>query len=345
MEKNIFRFLPYLSLLKTWNLLKVSAGYLLSLFLKKPVVLGQPFYLHIEATNRCNLKCIECPTGMGIITRPRGNLSFENFKTCFDPVKSRIIYLVLYFQGEPFLNPELLKMIKYAKKNRVYTMVSSNGHQFRDKKIAREVVNSGLGSLVISFDGISQQSYQKYRKNGDLFRVFRGIDKIVEAKKELKLKYPKIYLQFLVMRHNEHEIEDMKRIGKKIGADRILFKTAQIYDFKNAEEILPQNLKYRRYVKIDNRYELKGKMLNRCFKLWSDSVITWDGSILPCCFDKNAEFRLGSLEFGNGKIENFQQIWSGPEYQKFRKQILTDRKQIPICSNCSEGISIFAENV
>ncbi len=343
MEKNIFRFLPYLSFSKIWNLIKVSAGYLLSLLLKKPVVLGQPFYLHIESTNLCNLKCIECPTGMGTLTRPQGNLSFENFKACFDPVKSRIIYLVLYFQGEPFLNPELLSMIKYAKKNRVYTMVSSNGHLFRNKKIAREIVNSGLGSLVISLDGISQKSYQKYRKNGDLFRVFKGIDKIVEAKKELKLKYPKLYLQFLVMRHNEHEIEDMKIIGKKIGADRILFKKAQIYDFKNAEEILPQNIKYRRYVKIDSRYELKGKILNRCFKLWSDMMITWDGQVLPCCFDKNADFRFGFVEFGIGKIMDFQQIWLDPEYQKFRKQILTDRKHIPICSNCSEGVSIFAE--
>jgi len=127
-ETNPLRFLPYLSLSKSWNVLKVLVSYSISLVLKRPMVWGRPFFLHIESTNLCNLRCIECPVGMGISTRPTGNLTFNQFKKYFDPIKKNIIYLVLYFQGEPFLNPELLNMIRYSQENRVYTMLSTNGH-------------------------------------------------------------------------------------------------------------------------------------------------------------------------------------------------------------------------
>ena len=330
----------YLTFTKLWNISKVLCSYFLSLLLRKSIVWGLPFYAHIENTNFCNLKCIECPTGMGILTRPQGNLSFENFKNHLNLLKNHLVYLVLYFQGEPFLNPELLKMVKYASENRVYTMVSTNGHFFTTEAKVTEIVKSGLGTLVVSLDGISQKSYEKYRKNGNIQKVLEGIKRLSKIKKELKSNFPKIYLQFLVMKHNEHEIKEVKKVGKKLGVDKVLFKTAQIYDFDTAEDILPENLKYRRYVNRNGKYELKGKISNHCFKLWSDVLFTWDGLVLPCCFDKDAKFKMGDLEIKNNK---FKQIWRGEKYQKFRNRVLKYREEIPMCSNCTEGVKIFTE--
>ena len=362
MESNPFVFFKYLSLKKLWNILLVALSYGFSLILKRPIVRGQPFFLHIETTNLCNLKCIECPTGMGILTRPRGVLTFEQFQKVFAPLKNRLIYLVLYFQGEPFLNPDLLRMISLAQKNRVYTMVSTNGHYLQDEEKLTELITSGLGTLVVSLDGVSQQTYQKYRQNGDLSKVLDGLRRLLQMRRKLQSRYPKIYLQFLVMRHNEHEIPILKRLANDLGVDRVLIKTAQIYDFDQAEEILPQNPKYRRYEQVEGRYQLKGRMPNRCPALWSDSLITWDGRILPCCFDKDAEHEMGFLDSElpdlkdsstdlssreerlNAFFRNkFLSIWHGQAYQNYRRQLLQERKAIEICRNCSVGVKIFVE--
>jgi len=201
-------------------------------------------------------------------------------------------------------------------------------------------VSSGLRTIVISLDGVTQQSYEKYRKNGNLDKVMEGLKRIIRIKNDLRSKSPKIYLQFLVMRHNEHEIDEVKKMGKDLGVDKVLFKTAQIYDFKNDEDILPSNPKYRRYVNQNGKYVLKGKIRNRCFELWSDSLITWDGQIIPCCFDKDAEYFMRNLQMKN---DDFKSIWKGKKYQNFRQQILNNRKKIPMCCNCTEGVKIFME--
>jgi radical SAM protein with 4Fe4S-binding SPASM domain len=70
--------------------------------------------------------------------------------------------------------------------------------------------------------------------------------------------------------------------------------------------------------------------------MWHSNVITWDGKVLPCCFDKDAQHQLGDL----GKVE-MHQIWNGKNYQEFRKELMKSRKNIDICSNCSEGISVW----
>jgi len=362
LESNLFVFIKYLSLVKLWNILLVVLSYGCSLLLKRPIVWGQPFFLHIETTNLCNLKCSECPTGKGILTRPIGLLAFHQFEQFFLPLKNKLIYLVLYFQGEPFINPDLLRMIELARKHRVYTMVSTNGHFLQDDEKLTKLILSGLGSLIVSIDGVTQETYQKYRQNGDLNQVLAGIRQLLILRRNLRVKFPKVYLQFLVMRYNEHEIAMVQQLANDLGVDRVLFKTAQIYDFEQAEAILPQNPAFRRYEQIEGSYRLKGRIHNRCLALWCDSVLTWDGKVLPCCFDKDAHHDMGSLDSRIKTQENsvptpnegivgktisrdqFLSIWHGHSYQKYRQQILRDRKSIAICQNCSAGVKIFVGN-
>ena len=83
------------------------------------------------------------------------------------------------------------------------------------------------------------------------------------------------------------------------------------------------------------KFSIKNKLKNHCFALWRTSVITWDGKVVPCCFDKDAEYTLGIL---NGN--KFSDIWRSDEYQKFRSSVLADRKQISMCTNCTEGLKI-----
>ncbi|MBS1597122.1 MAG: SPASM domain-containing protein [Bacteroidetes bacterium] len=328
-----------LTLRRLWNGGKVLSSYYLSKWTKKPVQWGFPISVSFEPTTSCNLRCPECPSGLRAFTRPTGMMEKKLFSDMVDQLSKDLLYLIFYFQGEPYLNPDFLDMVKYASQKKIYTATSTNAHYLNDSN-ARRTVESGLDRLIISIDGTTQEVYQQYRVGGNLEKVLEGAKNIIKWKKELKSKTPFVFFQFLVVKPNEHQVEDIKKLAKEIGVDEVRFKTAQVYDYKNdPNQLIPVNKKFSRYKKDKSgEYEIKNDLDNHCWRLWHSPVITWDGLVVPCCFDKDAQHQLGDL-----KGKSFKEIWSDKEYVRFRSNILQGRKNIDICSNCSEGTKVWSE--
>jgi len=292
--------------------------------------------ISIEPTTSCNLRCPECPSGLRAFTRPTGMLDPVFFKKILDQISPRLTLINFYFQGEPFLNRHLTSLIKMAADKKIYTSTSTNAH-YLDDETARKTVESGLSRLIISIDGTTQESYQQYRIGGNLGKVIEGTKRIIEWKKKLNSSTPHVIFQFLVVKPNEHQTNDVLKLAEELNVDEVKFKTAQVYDFENGNPLIPENNKYSRYrLKPDGKWELKNKMENHCWRMWQGCVITWDGSLLPCCFDKDAQNRIGNLS-----DNNFNSIWKGTEYNKFRNAVLTNRQKIDICKNCTEGTEVF----
>ena len=322
---------------RVWNGLKVLTSFSLSKFTKNPVQWGYPVSISFEPTTSCNLRCPECPSGLRAFTRPTGILQKDFFTETIDDIYKELLYLIFYFQGEPYLNTSFLDMVKYASSKGIYTATSTNAHYLTDAA-AKKTVESGLDRLIISIDGTTQESYKQYRVGGNLEKVIEGAKNIVKWKKELNSKTPFVFFQFLVVKHNEHQIEDIKKLAKEIGVDEVRFKTAQVYDYENdPNNLIPTNEKYSRYKRnADGTFKAKNKLANRCWKLWHANVITWDGLVVPCCFDKDATHRLGNL-----KNEPFKKVWHNDNYKQFRGELMKSRKNIDICANCSEGASVW----
>lgn len=329
--------LSCLSPRKIWNLLRLYFSYHWSRITGRPAHAGMPMKIGIEPTTSCNLRCPECPSGLRSFTRPTGMLSLGHFQSMTDELRKDLIYMLMYFQGEPYLNPEFLPMVRYASKRGIYVATSTNGHYLTPEK-AEETVKSGISEVLISVDGVTQESYQSYRIGGQLEKVKTGIRNLVEARKALKSRRPFIILQFLVTGPNEHEVEAVKRLGKELGVDKVALKTAQIYDFENGSPLIPKADKYSRYRKgSDGKYHIKNRMKNQCWKLWQGAEITWDGRVLPCCFDKDAQYEMGQL----GR-RSFRDIWRSKAYRDFRGNILKGRGEVDICRNCTEGLKVWA---
>ena len=330
-------FLKKLTFRRFWNTTKVLSSFYVSRILKKPVQWGLPMSISFEPTTSCNLRCPECPSGLREFTRPTGMLKQDFFKQTIDDIYKDILYLIFYFQGEPYLNKNFLEMVKYASSKGIYTATSTNAHYLTDE-VAKKTIESGLDRLIISIDGTTQEVYQQYRRGGHLDKVIAGAKNVVKWKKELKSKTPFIFFQFLVVKPNEHQIEDIKKLGAEIGVDEVRFKTAQVYDYTNdPNNLIPVNQKFSRYKKNkEGKHDAKNKLANHCWKLWQANVITWDGMVVPCCFDKDASHQLGDL-----KNQSFKEIWQNDNYKQFRKELMTSRKNIDICANCSEGVSVW----
>lgn len=333
--KDKARLLRIINFYQWVNLCKLFISYSISRLLKNPITWGFPYAIAFEPTTACNLKCPECPSGLKKFTRPTGNADFQLFEKTIKQTHKHVFYLTLYFQGEPLINPDFYKMVREAKRNKFYVATSSNAHFFTEEN-AIKTVESGLDKLIISLDGLTQETYSKYRIEGELQKVLDGIKNLVKAKKELGSATPNIIIQFLAFSHNEHEIEAVKRLKRQLEVDDVKIKSAQFYE-PDSSDLIPENEDLTRYRKTESgSYAIKNNIVNRCWRLWSSPVITQDGQVLPCCFDKDAEHSLGKL---NG--DSFASIWKEKKYNDFRKQVFTDRSKIDICRNCSEGSKVW----
>ena len=333
---DIRNFASKLTVPRLWNAAKVYSSFYLTRWLKRPIQWGLPFSISVEPTTACNLRCPECPSGLRAFSRDTGNLKADFFRKIIQELGDQLFYLTFYFQGEPYINPQFLEMVRYAHEQGIYTTTSTNAHFLNDKN-AKATIESGLDRLIISVDGTTQEVYEAYRKAGSLEKVLEGTANVVRWKRALKSKTPHIIFQFLVVRPNEHQIEEVQQLAKDLGVDEVKLKTAQIYDYKNGNPLIPTIDRYSRYAQQpDGTYRIKNQLLNHCWKLWHSCVITWDGWVVPCCFDKDAKYRLGSL-----RHSTFADVWAGEAYQHFRTELLKGRDQIDICTNCTEGCRVW----
>ncbi|MEM6734789.1 MAG: radical SAM/SPASM domain-containing protein [Bacteroidota bacterium] len=303
----------------------------------KSKIRGLPISIAIEPTTYCNLRCPECPSGLRSFTRPTGRLKAQLFRKIIEEVSDHALYLTFYFQGEPYLNPQFLEMVEIANQFNIYTTTSTNAHFLNDEN-AKKTVESRLNRLIISIDGASQATYESYRKEGKLKKVLEGTQNVLEWRRKLKANNPRVVWQFLVVKPNEHEISKIKKLSKEYSVDKIVFKTAQIYDYQNGSDLIPTDDRYSRYRENKNgSYSIKSELENTCWKMWQSCVITWDGQVLPCCFDKDASHSMGSVS-----EKSFKEIWFSSTYQHFRNKVLTSRSNIEICKNCTEGLKVWA---
>jgi radical SAM protein with 4Fe4S-binding SPASM domain len=293
---------------------------------------GYPYWLTIDPTNFCTLKCPFCPTGQARNSRAKAMLSFDNFKKIIDELGPYLIHVDFCNWGEPLLNKNIYRMLKYARQYNVDTKIDSNLNHFSEKD-AEKMILSGLDKLIVSIDGITPETYSKYRIGGDFKKAMENLEILLKKKKELKSSKPYISWQFLVFRHNEHEIEEVRRMGKALGVDQIGITKA----FIGNKDWIPLNEEFSRYKKED----IKDKYTSKYFKppqdrtcnwLWEAMVINPNGSVSPCCSVEDEKD-----DFGNIFEQSFKEIWNNANYymaRRFIKNRIKTEEDKNICLNC-----------
>lgn len=287
-----------------------------------------PTFVSLEPANYCMLRCPQCPVGQrGAADGERHWMTLDLCKRVIDQVAKTAHTIIFHFQGEPLLNPELPNMIRYAHARRMYTMLSTNA-QTLSPELAVALAEAGLDQIIISVDGLTQESYEHYRVGGKLERALEGMRAMSSLPNDSR---PEIVMQCLYLKSNEHEWRVFEERYKELGADRLEMKTAQFYDFEMGNPDMPTDSRYSRYVEEGGRYRLKKKLHNRCYRLWSGCVVTTEGWVLPCCFDKDHSFA-----FGNIMTDSLPAILASEHAVRFRDHVLHGRADVSICRNCSE---------
>jgi radical SAM protein with 4Fe4S-binding SPASM domain len=315
-------------LVKPVNLIVAGYSYLKSSATKKVSVYGMPPAMGFELTNHCNLHCPECATGSGEMTRGKGFMDIALFKKIISEVSPYLYNINLYFQGEPMIHPGVFSFISNSGKIR--TVMSTNGH-FLTTGNAEKIAISGLSKLIVSLDGLDQETYSAYRTGGNVGTVMEGLENISVARRRYKSSL-KLEIQVLVNRFNEHQIQMMRKLAVMYKAS-LRLKSMQLTGRNGFESWLPASSRYRRYILKDGDYQINSSLPGRCARLWFNPVVTWDGKVVPCCFDKDASYVMGDLN-----QESFREIWNGTRYRLFRRLLLMDRISTDICRNCTSGL-------
>lgn len=294
------------------------------LLLNRSHLKSYPYLLKVYPTNKCNLRCPLCHTGagtkmwkIGLATgeTPSGEMGLHLFQHLMDELSPYTVQVMLYGWGEPFLHPQIFEMISYGVKKNVGMAVTSNMTLLKPGDADR-IIDSGLEHLTVSIDGTNQESYSTYRVGGYFEEVVANLRQIVEAKQRRNSKLPFIEWQFIVMRHNEHQMEEAKLLAKKWGVDVLRFCPVGINEQyeKNPKTWLPKNEKLSIYDYKTLKLKTKKKS-GTCAWLYRVGVVSWDGSVAPCCFyNDNINSYFGA--FDNNM--SFQQIWNGNSFSYSR---------------------------
>jgi MoaA/NifB/PqqE/SkfB family radical SAM enzyme len=250
-------------------------------------------------------------------------MSFETAKLIIDQVADTIYLLQLYTWGEPLLNKNTLDIIEYAKSKNVYVMLSTNATAMTPEYNKR-LIESGIDYITVSIDGGSSETYKKYRIGGDYNKVLSNIKDLLHQRKSIGKKSPFIEWQFVVFRHNEHEVNSTEKMTYKMGIDKFT--------------PLPAYTEDESWLATDERFRpqlLNPERLKNCARPWTHLNIRADGGVAPCCYEYFKKDDFASMDEAP-----FSEIWNNRMFQQSRRIIGQGRRGNPldesdiICYEC-----------
>jgi len=290
-----------------------------------------PPAINVELSSRCNLSCPECVTGAGLLRRKNDFIDYSLAGKIATELSGRALSAWLYFQGEPMLHPRFFDIVMLFHKMR--PVISTNGH-FLDEENCRMLADSALEKIIIPYDGATPGIYNVYRKGGDLVQVSDGIRRLARVIKSRGSKV-KIELQFLLHRYNEHEVQEAAAFARSVNAV-FRIKSMQVLDDDRAGYWMPSDARRSRYVRYEETWKPVSSPSRGCFRMWTTAVVTVDGDVVPCCYDKYAGHAMGSIN-----DMTFSEIWSGEKFRSFRESVIKNRSSVDICANCPQGTQML----
>jgi MoaA/NifB/PqqE/SkfB family radical SAM enzyme len=331
---------------------------------KGPIVPDGPRVVFIEVTNHCNLHCQTCPHTY-FQREPPKSLTLAEFIAIAEQF-SNMQRALLHGIGEPLLNRELPDMIQYLKGRQVEVIINSNGTLLSSAWQAA-LIDCGLDELRCSIDGASEDIYARIRGANLLSQVVAGLEGLVKKKTLTGSETPRLSIWSVATRDNLAELPDLLRLAARIGVREVyvqrLVYFAQAADkqfgmardelalFGKHQDLEAETLEACTQLSAElginfrasgGRDPLNSLAAARpadfapwceCLRPWTTAYVTANGNYLPCCISPFATDQYESLILGNVFQQSFDQIWNGPQYQAFRKALLSPTPHTA-CPNC-----------
>lgn len=271
----------------------------------KQVLESPPTTYIVGITNICNLRCPLCVTGLRQQKKNPQFMEFGLFRQIIEKIRPYAQLVQLYKWGESLLHPRIIDMLAVCDSYDLNTEISSNLSVENCDDVLEALVRYRLRHLIVSFDGVTQEDYSRYRVGGKLNLVLDNIRKIKEFKIRYHSEYPVISLQFLRNKFTEDQVNVIEDNYRQWGADKYyvcdmttVFKDRDLDTARHW--FSDQEIAQRRYLDID--VSMHGKP---CHFLYNTMIIEQDGSIPSCCFATDPKDDFGRWDNSKSILEMY----------------------------------------
>ena len=299
-------------------------------FPKNDSIASLPKVIDIELTNRCNFRCLMCPSGTLMSTRPKGMMSDKIYYYLLEQAVHYKIPIRFIRWGEPTLHPKFLIYLKAAKHSGLSCHINTNGSLLRPIIIEELIKN--LDSIKFSFQGVDRNSFQEMR-NRDFFDE---LIKIIILFHELRGKktMPFINIGTSITNETNEQVNNFKNLVSPFVDSVIVTRTVlEHIDIDNP------NLSHNEKKKIVwlKQFETVIKIHPKCTDINNVMAINYDGTVSACCRDYD-----NKLIVGDTNKDTIQQIWNGNEFNSYRNLINNNKQDsLPICRYCYDNKDIL----
>jgi MoaA/NifB/PqqE/SkfB family radical SAM enzyme len=291
---------------------------------------GWPVHAHIELSSICNLRCPVCPTGVGRPARPRELMDIGLYERLMADAGPYLLTASLWTWGEPLLHPELAEAVRIARSHGAIPMVSTNGQNLDDERILGELIREPPSCLIVSVDGITDETNSQFRIGARLAPVLAGVRRLAELREEARQELPVLHMRYMVMKHNEHELPQVEEFARDSGFDMLSLRALATRGEDETEHRcrVPDGLRYRAY-----EYEGKRRLKRRdhvCQMAFTFPAILVDGTVTACDHDLTCSHPYGKI----GPDGSFADVWFGAPARQARRTIRDDPGAFRFCRAC-----------
>lgn len=183
----------------------------------------RPRHAYIETVAACNLVCPGCDREAIEGSRNGARMSVDTFKKIIDGLSPHLEYLEYHVGGENWAHKQSAEMLRYAKANNPYlfTLTSTNGLYFNTEAQRRDALLSGIDVIIMSIDGATAESYDRYRVRGDFNQVVENMRAMIKMREEMHVSWPKIVWRYILFNWNDsdEEMNMAREMAKEMGVD------------------------------------------------------------------------------------------------------------------------------
>lgn len=282
---------------------------------------SNPLEINLDITNKCMQKCTHC-----FASSRRGSLNIP--LSVIDQVIDAKPAVVVLSGGEPFLNPEILYIVKKLKSAGIIVKILSNGTLITSQ-IIENLISSGLDShdlIQISLDAASPSTYAIFRGVNQFNDCMRGARLVSESPIPLKI-------HSVITNTNLSEVLDILELAISLNADFYSggslapIGSAKISDLVDPLKLITlENKVYHRCEYSNTKYcgGISGELCHclsaqipykdhpritactsfQCNATTISCYIDASGNFYPCIFAVNS-----NLMFGNLKTHSVNACW------------------------------------
>ncbi|MBW1819526.1 MAG: radical SAM protein [Deltaproteobacteria bacterium] len=317
---------PPMTMKKRLNLIKSG----INVFYRRPKPWSWPIHMQVELTNYCNLRCRVCPTGTGLLERPKGNLDVDMYARFMKEVGPYLLTASLWGWGEPLLHPRFSEIVDITRRHVVIPLLSTNGQNLNNDRVIEGLLKAPPTYLIVAIDGLTRETHAGYRRGADLNRILEGVHRLAEQKRVRKQRFPILNMRFIPMKHNEHEMKNIRQFAVENGFDYLTIRSLIVKEDLEAphDKLIPKDKALRAYDYRDRRRIRRSDFI--CQLAFAFPAIRVDGSVVPCDQDYNGRQTYGRV--GNGV--SFADIWWSEAGARVRRVIRGNREIFGACRTC-----------